>query len=349
MKGIAYQSYVEGTYSDATQERLLGAVEDLGANWMSFNTPFIYDPETGLITARRGVTDFDGLPRAILRAKQRGFKTALYIFVQTPTYGSLYAESSRPRNTDDFFRYFGNLVSGYADLAQREQVDLLILGNEMNAISGPAFRERWRTIVADVRGRFAGRIAYNAIPQFVLAPTLDTISQTVSFWEDLDYLGFSMWPSLTNEERPSRETAERGWTNSLHTNSNIMRNMKRWSELTGKPVIFVEIGYPSRDGAAIQPGQSSGGRGVPNGELQAMLLDVMFAQVSRESGSWLAGMFVWAVDTWNTANNPFYERDGYRAVDYSFIGKPGQSVVRRWFSGEDGRVLWRPEGNRLTP
>ena len=341
MKGIAYQSYVEGTYADRSQDEILDFVSSTGADWISFNTPFIYDSETGLIAARRGTTDFDGLPTALVRAKARHLKTALYVFVQTPTFGSLYADTTQPRDTDDFFRQFGNLLSGYADLAQRENVDLLILGNEMNAISGPAFREQWVGIIRMVRSRYAGMITYNAIPPYHLSnPTLSDVSSAVSFWDELDYLGFSVWPRLSNREIPTREEAERGWTTNVWTGSNYLQNLKAWSRLTGKPVVFVEIGYPSVNGAAINPGNSPAGKGVPNPELQAMLYDVMFSQLSKETGSWFAGMFLWSVDTWNQRLTPGYYTGGYRAVDFSFAEKQARDVVRRWFSGVDGRSIW---------
>ena len=340
MRGVAYQSYQEGTYADATQDVVLDQLVATGANWLSLNTPFIFDPESGVIGERRGVTDFYGLPTALARARQRKLHTALYLFVQLPSYGSLWdASQHRPRDTGQFFRYLSHLASAYADLAEREGVELLIIGNEMNAISGPEFREQWLEIVRIVRSRYRGKITYNTIPSFFERNVTTTeIEKHISFWQELDYIGFSMWPSLTDTEVPTPEEAERGWTANRYAQANILQNLKAWSRLTNKPVVFVEIGYPSRNGAATNPGTPNGNR--QNNELQAMLYDVMFRQISRESGDWLAGMFLWAADTWNTSNSPGYYTGGYRDGDFAFVGKPAYDVIKAWFSSQGERRLW---------
>lgn len=71
-----------------------------------------------------------------------------------------------------------------------------------------------------------------------------------------------------------------------------------------------------------------------------MLYEVMFRQVSRESGDWLAGMFLWAADTWNTRNSPGYYSGGYREGDFAVVGKPAYDVVKGWFSSQGDRRLW---------
>jgi hypothetical protein len=333
IKGIAYQSYKEGSYWDNTQDGVLDFLAGTAANWISFNTPFIFDSETHAIVWRRGVTDYDGLPMAILRAKQRGLKTALYVFVQTSTYGSLVGENDRPGDTDEFFRQFRSHVLRYADLAQREHVELLILGNEMNAIAGPGYREQWVEIIHEVRQRYDGRVSYSAIPNYFHPnPSIDDVNRVVSFWKELDLIGFSVYPQLTTEEVPTREQVVEGWTSSLYSKSNLLRNLKKWHALTGKPILFVEIGYQSVNGAAISPGRSVGGRGTPNEALQEMLYDVLFEQVSLEGGPWLEGMFLWALDTWNPRNDPGYFSGGYGAVNFSFFGKPAGAVVERWYA-----------------
>jgi len=201
----------------------------------------MWDPERRVIAERRGSTDIVQLPVAITRAKQRRLKTALYVFVRTPDNDSFYARP--PNDIDEFFRHFSHLVLGHADIVHREGVDLLVLGNEMNAITGLAYRDRWVELIAQVRQRYRGRITYNAIPNyFIQNPTLAEISSVVSFWDQLDLIGFSIYPRLVNTQVPTREEIERGWTSSLYTNSNLMRNLKRWHELTGKPIVFVEIG-----------------------------------------------------------------------------------------------------------
>ncbi len=340
IKGIAYQSYRSGAFGDRTQEPVLDAMKSSGANYVMMSTFFFWDDATKKIGSRSGWTDFSGLPTAISRVRQRGLKPALYVFVRTSDNDGFYG--TPPNDTAEFFRHFGNLILGHADLAQHEGIDLLVIGNELNSIAGPAHREQWEAIIAEVRQRYRGRISYGAIPNYFVQPTLTEINRVVSFWNSLDLIGFSVYPQLTDLDVPDRGQIENGWTTSFYTNSNILRNLKAWNTLTGKPILFTEIGYRSADGAGIDPGRPPGGIGTPNGPLQALLYDVMFSQVMSEGGSWLEGMFLWALDTWNPQNDPFMDQR-YRLVDSSFFEKPAADVVQKWYSaGGDSTPARRP-------
>jgi hypothetical protein len=330
MRGISYFSFRTGAFGDQTQYPVLDYIQASRANWVQLTTMFFWDPNRRVIHERDGWTDIAALPVAISRIKQRGLKTALYVFVRTDDNDGFAVRP--PNDIDEFFRYYSNLVLGHADIAEREGVELLVIANEMNSISGPAYRERWVQLISQVRQRYRGRVTYNAVPNaFIQNVTIADVANLVSFWDQLDVLGFSVYPQLSTSAVPTREEVERGWTQSLYNNSNLLRNLKRWHEVTGKPIVFTEIGYTSADGAAITPGLPRGNQGTPNFALQAMLFDVMFAQVQAEGGSWLEGMFLWTLNTWNRQNDPYLQQI-YVDLDYTFFQKPAADVVKRWYS-----------------
>jgi hypothetical protein len=282
MRAIGYTSYFEGGYADNTQGPVLDYVTSTGANWVLLNTPFIVDSSTSAIAPRAGVTDFDGLPVAIRRLQQRGLKIALYVFAQTPSYGNVCQEGG-PTNADEFFRSLGALDNRYAELAEREGVELLVIGHELDCLTGPAYRERWTAIITAIRERYHGKLTYGALPNLYVPATLAEVNNRVSFWAQLDFISFSLYPPLSDEDSPTREELYAGWRVSQFTRSRLLRNLKSWQTVTGKKVIFTEVGYSSRNGAARNPGMASGGRGIPNEALQALCYDVMFDEVSEVS------------------------------------------------------------------
>ena len=173
-------------------------------------------------------------------------------------------------------------------------------------------------------------------------PTLTEINRVVSFWNSLDLIGFSVYPQLTDLDVPDREQIENGWTTSFYTNSKHPEEPEsvEHADRQANPVHGDRL--PECRWRRHRSGPSSGGIGTPNGPLQALLYDVMFSQVMSEGGSWLEGMFLWALDTWNPQNDPFMDQR-YRLVDSSFFEKPAADVVQKWYSaGGDSTPARRP-------
>ena len=84
------------------------------------------------------------------------------------------------------------MMGKYARLAEELHLDMLCIGAEFVVATQSKFTARWKTLIADVRNSFSGRLVYAAnwngagaygvpIPEYL----------QVGFWSDLDYIGRS--------------------------------------------------------------------------------------------------------------------------------------------------------------
>ena len=143
------------------------------------------------------------------------------------------------------------------------------------------------------------------------------LESSVSFWDQLDYLGVSIYPQLSTVANPSRDELERNWQRNPFTGTDVIGLLQQYSALTQKQILITDTGYASADGAAIDPGAPAPPGANRNDALQALLYDVLFAAFKSRGGGWLAGLFLWEVPAVNLLNSPGAT---YLATDYTFMG-----------------------------
>ena len=276
IRGISYFSFQPGAFADSTQGPTLDFIRATGANWICITTLHVYDPVANQIRDAPTQTDFSGLATAIARAKQRGLKVLLRLTLETPQNQAIgtVAPSGDPAT---FFRQFTALLVTYATLARDQGADMLSLGSEMGAWGGPAYRSGWLTTIAAIRTVYAGPLTYGAFQGLRGTATLANLEATVSFWDQLDYLGVSIYPQVSANANPSRDELERNWQFNTFTGTDVIGILQQYTALTGKQILITDTGYVSADGAAIDPGATAALGTNRNDALQALLYDVLFA------------------------------------------------------------------------
>src|SRR6185437_11678770 len=183
-----------------------------------------------------------------------------------------------PTDVDAWFASYRNFIYHYADLAQRGGAAALVVGTELRSLSGSAYTDRWRAIIAGVRHRFSGTLTYAATSN-------GNEYQQVHFWDSLDYIGVDAYFSLTGLNDPTVPDLVSAWSS-----RGYLASLRALSAACGKPVVFTEIGYRSIAGAAITP--NVWWTSAPyDMDAQASAYEAAFEALAGET--WFGGMYWW--------------------------------------------------------
>ena len=368
IRGIGAPSWGgQETWTAPANANKLPFIRSLGANYVMLDTFHRVQLSTGQLSTSPAFGEF---PEGLRQAQQIGLRSAVYAHLLTED-GTTLWRPWQPPNPDQFFRDYKQLVLDHARVAQAGGADILVIGAEMNSVYGPLYRPYWLDIIASVRSIFTGKITTGYLADPHVRITQDSLNQVLSFWDQLDFIGLSVYPVLSNSTSPTVDELINDWYHSIRTGQNLLENLKHFSTLTGKQVLFTEIGYPSVDGAVRSPGRVDETSGAVNFQLQANLYTAMLTVMGREVGPWFAGMFIWqgvtAVVrgnvTYYTTDQPVSWRKTYDFDPNPVTGetKPAADVVRQWFGAlstadavipgnadfdGDGRadLLWRHTG-----
>ncbi len=131
--------------------------------------------------------------------------------------------------------YLGYVLA-FAQLAEREGAELFCLGTEMEAFvrARPAF---WSKMIAEVRKVFSGKLTY--------AANWDGYAD-VPFWSELDFIGIDAYFPIADGRHPKKRYLIAGWRD-------LMPQLKKVSDQSGRRVLFTEYGYRSTPNCAESP------------------------------------------------------------------------------------------------
>lgn len=213
----------------------------------------------------------------------------------------------RMENEEDWTRWFGEyrrFILYFAAIAQDEGVALFVVGSELQATTR-AKPDAWRAIIREVRGVFRGPVTYSAN----WGGELDDIA----FWDELEYLGISAYFPLGGGVEDFRREARL-----------VRDRLQRLHERTRKPILFIESGFQSQPGAALDPSKWAwNSRAEVDVALQRTLYDVWMDAFWHQR--WFAGVYWWQ---WFSDSS----YGGLTDNSYVFRGKPAEAVVTQWFA-----------------
>lgn len=242
-----------------------------------------------------------------------------------------------PADVDGWFGAYAAMLDRYADLGREGGAAVLCMGDQLIALTtNQAHEARWRAVIASARARFAGKLTYSA--NWGLNDH-DEFTQ-VPFWDALDYLGIAAYFQLTESATPTVEELKASW--SRWQTDTIGPLQRRW----GKPVLFIEVGYRSVDGAARSPWEPYEARPLDRQE-QADSYEALFQ--SWAAVPWFAGVAFWRWSIYPDAELSPTDR-GYEVqhkpalaqVAAGFGGQAGASAPRRQCFAETGKCVLEP-------
>ncbi len=196
-----------------------------------------------------------------------------------------------PSDPRAWFTSYETFITHYADIAEANNVELFAVGTELASLSGNDYSADWNLIINAVKTHYNGPLTYAA--NWGTAPNAEYLN--VSFWNRLDLAGIDAYFPLSDEANPSLEDLIAGWYN-YHGQCWVC-DIETWQATVGKPVIFTEIGYGSRDYAAKEPWLAD--IGSSNAALQGRAYNAAVVVLGKDK-PWFQGMFWWA---WTPASD----------------------------------------------
>lgn len=215
-------------------------------------------------------------------------------------------------NDETWHAWFENytvFITHYAQIAEEQQVDIFVIGNEMEYATHR--EEDWRNVIAAVRLVYTGPITY-------AANTWNFEALKVGFWDDLDFIGTNAYNYFY---QPISDVSIEGMRNAWEP---ALQKLEALSETHGKPVLFTEFGATSKMGH---------NQGIArdwiaasyDGQAQADHYEAFFAAI--QDRPWVKGVLIWDLVTEPMQGGP-------NDLGYSFIAKPAEAVVRQFYGGD---------------
>ncbi|MFW6067929.1 MAG: glycoside hydrolase family 113 [Myxococcota bacterium] len=268
-------------YGTDYSARLLDELARMGVNWISI-TPFgrIWDLEDTRI-AMDFEAPYDENRRAVRRmirqAHARGMRVLVipHLWVETGGWrGEI--DPGSPEGWRAYQASYRDFVLAWARDAAAAGADAFSIGVECKSWSG-RFGGFWTRFIADVREVFPGLLTYSA--------NWDE-AEDVLFWEQLDVIGINAFYPLADHDGATYEEYRKGA-------DRVADRLEAMAEAYAMPVAFVEVGYTTREDAAVEPWiwpDHMEDVTVDEHE-QARALAAVFEAVLDEP--WFAGFFVW--------------------------------------------------------
>lgn len=204
-------------------------------------------------------------------------------------------------------------IMHYALMSEQLGVEMFCIGTELHrpAKTHPEF---WKSLIADVREVFTGKITY--------AANWYKEIDDVAFWEDLDFIGVQAYYPLCKQTNPPLKDLLKGWKPYLN-------QLEKLHKRYGKPILFTEIGYKSTPDAAIEPWEwvdrIQPQHRVISLETQANCYEAFFRTFWHQK--WFAGAHFWQ---WRSGHR---QRDRMRDdFDFTPQNKPAEQTLSKWFS-----------------
>lgn len=284
----------------------LGPLQELGARALLLPVPVMQHDLHSHDLRAGAATPSDAVLRAVVReAHRRGMATVLMPLLILETGPS---EDWRGRIQPDdpvaWWRAYGALVAGYAELAAEEHVAVFVMGSELSSMSQSA--EPWRQLAAALRRVYPGRLAVVA--------NHDALDLLAPF-EAADLAGVSAYFPLSEHPEASQEDLRKAW-------AQINARLRAFEAAAHRPLVIFELGYASIDGAAVRPWDSLGGGPVDLEEQRRAYVAATEAMLALRPH----GVFFW---TWFGPGGPLDRH-------YTPRGKPAEAVLRRFLSRGSG-------------
>lgn len=301
-RGVSLTAYGRTEYEDPDAARALRAASELGAERVAL-TPAWYQPGPRSAAIRphpERTPSAESVEATIERARDMNMEVTLkpHLNLRRGTYRGAIA----PRHVARWFASYERMLLFYADLAERSGAGQLVVGTELEGVSGHT--RRWRSLIKRVRGRFTGKLTY--------AANYDEVVR-VRFWDALDLIGVDAYYPLSDDREADVADLIEAWKKPV---GRIERLHERW----GKDVLLTEIGYPSAESALRTPYEARGGRDT---DIQERAVEAALAAWAERP--WVAGMYWWE---WSTSPSEITDGD----IGFALNGKPAAGVIEEWYS-----------------
>ncbi|MCB1054609.1 MAG: hypothetical protein KDD11_03755 [Acidobacteria bacterium] len=285
-----------------TMREALRDVKALGVDSVAIH-PYARIERDGTVRFRP-TADSPFLGRAVEMARQEGislfWKPHLAYWGNFVWRGEITFE--RDEDWQRFFRDYRAFILDQAAFAGRAGVPIFAVGVELEGTT--SHEAEWRSLIAEIRRVFPGRLTY--------AANWDRVD-AVPFWDALDLVGVQAYFPLSDADGPDETALGAGWARELDRLGALSHR------LGDKPVVFTEIGYNRSPVAARTPWDYRVEDNPATRALRTRLLDVAITRA--EAAPFVAGMYWWK---WMPGHS--FERSNFSMRDT----EAREVLERRW-------------------
>jgi hypothetical protein len=250
-----------------------------------------------------------GIRTTIQKAKEQGIKVMLkpQIWMMHGWVGHM--DFKTQSDWQIWEKTYETFIMQMVDIANEEKVELFCIGTEFEiaAVKRPQY---WKNLIQKVRTKYDGKITY--------AANWDKF-ETITFWEDLDYIGIDAYFPLVNEKTPKIDALKAAWEVPLS-------KIEKLYKATNVPIIFTEFGYMSVDRTAYNTWElEEKEQSIAVNEAgQVNALEALFETFWEKN--WWAGGFIWKWYPDIKGNEKSY------AKDYTPQGKQAEDCLKKWYA-----------------
>ena len=261
-KGMNYPTYSRRLFSGRDSDRALADLRRTGANAVAIVVTQYQDTAAALTIAPDTLEDRTAPDTDVVHAIDQAHQLGLSVMLKP----HLDLGNNDPRSTigsafttdaqwQAWFRAYETFIVHYADLAQRQGVELLCIGIQLEGTS-PHERE-WRALIATIRQHFHGKLTYagNTLIQAPAAGATAWVSGEVTqiaWWDALDYIGVEAFGALLPAEAGAQGA--------------IRDQLAALGRHFDRPLLLTGVGYQSC-GAATGAPCAGVDSGCPGGRL----------------------------------------------------------------------------------
>src|SRR5919197_47840 len=189
-RGANVTAWDSNAYGSATAAEALAALRATGANRAALvPTWYMATATSSEVRPDPGLTPRDSaLRKAARTARSLGMHVVIkpHVDVRDGTFRGDVAPASRSR----WWHEYSAMLLHYAELAQQEGAAMLEVGTELTSMASD--ERQWRTLIAEVRARFAGQLTF-------AANWIDG-ARAIPFWDALDAIGIDAYMPLVTDD-----------------------------------------------------------------------------------------------------------------------------------------------------
>ena len=302
-------------------ERCIDQIAGIGANTLCLVVAAYQEnaSSTSLFLDHRKMPSDQRLAELIDHAHAAGLDVVLMpiILLENPR-PTEWRGKIKPTDWDAWWEDYKDFIVHYARLAQRSDVEVLMIGSEL--LSTERDETNWRALIGLARYEFDGLLSYSTNWDHYQVPT---------FWDGLDLIGMTTYFDLTGGDEPTLDRLIEAW-------KPIRRDILTWQMKVGKPIVFTEVGWPNQTSCAEAPWDYTRNTDHPAPQWQANCFEAFFRTWGDQPS--ISGALIWE---WK--HHPDEEVD---ETDTSFVpcGKPALGVIERYF-----RLLGQRTDGAPTP
>jgi hypothetical protein len=247
--------------------------------------------------------------RLLQECHRQGLKVILMPFILATDPGDDWRGSMKPADWDKWFTSYTNLMLYYAQLAQENQVEVLVVGSEL--VSSERIFDKWMTLIDRVRQMYKGKLCYSANWDHY---------ESIKFWDRLDLVGMTSYHTLASKKAPTVEELMDAW-------APIKDRILKWQQRIGRPIVFTEVGWCSQEGAASEPWNYYHEQRATSAGLEEQRRCYEAFMRTWDDTPGVAGVIWWE-----------WAIEGGGTGDFNYIpkGKPAEQELRAWFARQRG-------------